>query len=161
MELGLYKFINILGENKCRRRTILGYYSDPEYSQDHEHLTSFGACCDSCGAEDIQTIQRLAPHASRTIIQARPVHSFPRAPMGLQSHVRNALENLCRVLCMRDYEDTPYLQVIHVLSYTQIQSLSTNCRGISAPNHILMVRGLTFDRELYDKYGNNYTLWVL
>lgn len=153
MDLGLYKFINTPGEHKCYRRVILEYYGDRQYHDDLATLLNPGLYCDSCGS-NVEDINRLA-NQNQSQTPAKQPHSFPRAQPALQILVRNALVSLRKNLLFQDYPDDPLHSVSHIISNKQLQVLSTNCRGITDAKHLLLVRGLTFDRELYAKYGSS------
>ena len=159
MDPGLFKFINTPGIQKCGHKVFRAYYDDAQCSREDIRLDNNGICYDNCGSDEINKSAPEVCHAIEvtSITSSESTHTFPRVPPGLQIQVRKVLNFLRSQIILRDYHNQTLYSKRHILSNKQILALATAARGIMEENHAHLVRGLTFDKGIYRKYGMLYS----
>ena len=104
METGLYRLINPLTEDKCRRKIILNYYGDPLRHEDSQNLVNHEApCCDQCGIPDNLQLGWASSVFAETYVYIHPSNVPPakvwhHVEPVLVEHIKKALISLCRLI---------------------------------------------------------------
>lgn len=164
METGLYKYINAGEHSKsngntttisCRRKVILGYYADQQYS---DPVIYTARCCDLCGIEEIQ---RFAPHLLKDVSFEK--HKKPRtarAPEELQSLIRDLLYRCRRLIRNNDYPETKYIVDRHIITNKQIEIMAAKCHEIASSRDLFSIDGVFMD-QLLAKYGGITSVYTI
>ena len=164
LETGLYKYINAGHNSKsngntttisCRRKVILGYYADQQYSDPGIYTAR---CCDLCGVEEIQ---RFVPHLLNGVSLEK--HKKPRilrAPEELQSLIRDILYRSRRLIRNHEYPETKYIVDRHIISNKQVEIMAAKCREIASTRDLHSVAGVFMDK-LLAKYGTVSFIYTL
>ena len=134
----------------CRRKVILGYYADHQYTDPSIYS---GRCCDLCGFEEIQ---RFAPHLLKDLSSAQKPkqNRTPRAPEELQSLIRDLLYRCRRLIRNHEYPEPKYRHIVdrHIISNKQIEVMASKCRQIASTGDLFCIKGIIID-EFLAKYG--------
>lgn len=160
LQPALYNLINLPDESvRCRRAVIMDHYEDPLRLTSGPYAT--GPCCDQHLGAGTQVRQfpcgqglNLWPKIQQSSF-GYGARQWAKSTALMKENAKSAIQLWRDKTYQRDWKDDPWATKQAVLTDKQIDILTRYCTRFPVPEDLLIVKGFTWDKSLFNRYAKD------